>query len=69
MKIPVTLTQAFAVAFFLCTAAYSVGRVHASLETHEGLEGHPALSERVHQNEVTMAKVAAVLELLRKSQP
>ena len=66
MKTPLTLTQAVALALFLCSAAYSVGRAHADLNTHEAAEGHPALVKRVRGVELTQAKVAAVLELLEK---
>ena len=66
MKTPLTLTQAVALALFLCSAAYSVGRVHADLDTHEAAEGHPALVKRVQTMAVTQAKVSAVLELLQK---
>lgn len=66
MKTPVTLTQAVVVAVFLCGAAYSVGRVHADLDTHASAEGHPELVKRVRGVELTQAKVAAVLELLEK---
>ncbi len=66
MKTSLTLTQAVALALFLCSAAYSVGRVHADLDTHEAAEGHPALVEKVQSLAVTQAKVVAVLERLEK---
>ncbi len=63
---PLKLTQAVAVALFLCGASYSVGRVHADLDTHASTEGHPALVEKVQSLAVTQAKVVAVLERLEK---
>lgn len=62
----VTLLQVIVALVFVAGAAYQVGVVHAQLDAHEALPGHPATVAKVQAIEVTMASVAATLALLQK---
>ncbi len=61
-----TILQTLILCTVLAGGGYSVGRVHAQLDSHEALEGHGPLEKRVRLNEQTMAKIAAVLALLQQ---
>jgi len=64
-KFNLTLLQMIAVMLFIGGVGYSVGRVSAQLEAHEELPGHAAVVAKVETLSETMARVAAVLEVMQ----
>ena len=61
-----TLAQAALGILFVVGVGYWGGVVHAQQMAHERQEGHPAIVKRVRQSEITLAKVAAILERMEK---
>jgi len=60
------LLQLVAALLFVGGAGYSVGHVHAQLERHEALPGHAEVVRQAQSNAETLARVAAVLEVLER---
>ena len=61
-----TIGRAVTVFLFVCGAAYSVGRVHATVDAHEKLDGHAVTANKVQDHAVLLAKLTVVVELLEK---
>ncbi len=55
-----------AIGTVLLGASFGGGILHQKIDDHTEVGTHPKLAERVQSNEVTLARVSAVLELLEK---